>query len=190
MKVLGLRSISFVDWNRSRQSCTRTTAILLLSATMLSSGYATQSGCSFKIETEFGRQVAVASAQPLYKNGQIQFRISQGTSGVELEIRFKPGDRFKPRFSPAEVIRQLDDAQAGAELMQIKQRESLSRVKGWTHLSGAYAATFSLPEVFFARIGTGFLDFGLDLPNAFNDLHPSGFADTTGCASLMQRLKK
>lgn len=190
MRRSGLRCIIDVDWNRSCRSSARGTLIFLTLSATLSSGYAAQSGCSFKIESDSGRQVAIAAAQPLYKNGQIQFRLSRGASGAELEVRFKPGDRFKPRFSPAEVIRQLNEAQAGAELTQIKQRESLSRVKGWTYLAGTYAATFSVPETFFARIGTGFLDFGLDLPDALKDLHPSGSADTTGCASLMQRLKK
>lgn len=190
MRVSVLRHIADVDWNKSCRSSARGTLAFLSLSAMLSSSYAAQSVCSFKIVSDSGRQVAIASAQPLYKNGQIQFRISRSVSAAEFEVRFKPGDRFKPRFSTAEVIRQLNEAQAGAELTQIKQRESLSRVKGWTYLAGIYAATFLVPETFLARIGTGFLDFGLDLPDALKDLHPSASADTTGCASLIQRLKK
>ena len=52
----------------------------------LASADPAQAGCRFKLEAESGRQVAVAAAQPLYQNGQIQFRISRGTSGAELQV--------------------------------------------------------------------------------------------------------
>jgi hypothetical protein len=86
----------------------------------LASADPAQAGCRFKLEAESGRQMAVAAAQPLYQNGQTQFRISRGTSGAELQVRFKPGG--KPRFSPSEVIRQLNEVQAGAELISSASR--------------------------------------------------------------------
>jgi hypothetical protein len=147
-----------------------------------------QAGCRFKLEAESGRQVAVAAAQPLYQNGQLQFRISRGTSGAELQVRFKPGG--KPRFSPSDVIRQLNEVQAGAELIQLRQQESLRRVNGWDVVAGTYVATFAVSEALFSRIGTGFLDFGLDLPQYLTDIHPSGSADTTDCTAVFRSLKK
>ena len=147
-----------------------------------------KAGCRFNLEAKSGRQVAVAPAQPLYKNGQMQFRISRATQGAELEVRFKPGGRFKPRVSHSEVIRQLNEVEATAWLMQLQQAELLPRVKGWEFVAGTYVATFAVSEAFFSRIGTGFLDFGLDLAEAVKDIHPSGSADTTDCAALMQTL--
>ena len=167
---------------------TRTPTQFVARGTSESLAYPAQAGCRFKLEAESGRQVAVAPAQPLYQNGQMQFRISRATQGAELEVRFKPGGRFKPRFSHSEVIRTLNEVAAGARLMQLQQEESLPRVKGWEFVAGTYVATFAVSEAFFSRIGTGFLDFGLDLAEAMKDIHPNGSADTTDCAALMQTL--
>ena len=167
---------------------TRTPTQFVARRTSESLAHPAQAGCRFKLEAESGRQVAVAPAQPLYQNGQMQFRISRATQGAELEVRFKPGGRFKPRFSHSEVIRTLNEVAAGARLMQLQQEESLPRVKGWEFVAGTYVATFAVSEAFFSWIGTGFLDFGLDLANAVSDIHPSGSADTTDCAALMQTL--
>ena len=169
---------------------TRTPTQFVARRTSESLAHPAQAGCRFKLEAESGRQVAVAPAQPLYQNGQMQFRISRATQGAELEVRFKPGGRFKPRFSHSEVIRTLNEVAAGAELIQLQQAELLPRVKGWEFVAGTYVATFAVSEAFFSRIGTGFLDFGLNLAEAMKDIHPNGSADTTDCAALMQTLKK
>jgi hypothetical protein len=63
-------------------------------------------------------------------------------------------------------------------------------VKGWEVVGGTYVATFAVSEALLSRIGTGFLDFGLDLPQYLTDIHPSGSADTTDCTAVFRSLKK
>ena len=72
---------------------------------------AAQGACRFKIESESGHLAAVAQALPEFQNGQIEFRFSGASSGGYLEVRFRPDGKFKPRFTPPEVIRQLKDEQ-------------------------------------------------------------------------------
>lgn len=139
--------------------------------------------CRFKLTTESGRQVAVAAATPLYANGQLRFRISRAAPGAALEVRFKPGGKFKPRFSPTEVIQQLNEVDAGVELIESALHAILPRLKGWDVSAGACSATFAVPETLFAQIRTRFLDFGLGMPQATSDINPSGAVDTSGCAA-------
>ena len=184
MKLSYLRDISNMDGGRLG----RVAMILLTLAVSFFMADLALAVCRFKAVAESGGQVAVAAAQPLYNNGQIEFRISRPTSGAVLEVRFKPGGKFKPRFTPSQVIQQLNEVQAGVRLIQLNQQAMVRRVKGWEFIAGNYIARFEMSEAFFSQIGTGFIDFGLELPEALKDIHPTGFADTSDCLALMAQL--
>jgi len=149
----------------------------------------TFAACPFKSVLEGDKQLVTALAQPLYFNGQIEFRISRSPSGVELELRFRPSANFKPRFSASEVIQHLNDVQAGVRLTQLREEESVHRIKDWASTERGFVAIFQMSEAFYLKMGSGFFDFGLDLPQALKDIHPSGYVDTSDCGTLLANLR-
>lgn len=143
--------------------------------------------CKFKIAAESGRPVAVAQAELARQNGQMQFLLSKiGTGGV-LEVRFKRLGKFNRRFTPPEVIAQLNDggpALVGFSLVHLE--EPVRLVKGWIFTSGTYSAKYELSQRLLARMGSGYILFRLsNLSEGQLDIDPESSTDTSGCANIL-----
>ena len=148
---------------------------------------AMDSPCKFKITTESGQRVAVAQAESMRRNGQIQFRISTAKSGGVLEVRFRPSAVSKRRSLPNEVIEILNDGAARGGFDE--PMESLSRIDGWKVSSGMYSARFKISQKLISRIGSGFLDFNFaNISESIGDIDPDSSVNTSGCANLLQSL--
>ena len=148
---------------------------------------AMDSPCKFKITTESGQRVAVAQAESMRQNGQMQFRLSTTKSGGVLEVRFRPLAVSKRRSSPNEVIELLNDGEAQGSFGQ--PIESLNRIEGWKVSSGTYFARFKVSQKLISRIGTGFLRFDFaNISESRGDIDPDSSVNTSGCANIIQSL--
>lgn len=167
-------------------------ALLGIAAQVALKGSAAADKCSWRVEMQDGRRVAVSRAQPMYQNGRIEFYLmpSASTDWI-LEVRFKPGG--KPRFSSAEIISDLNDPYAGAGVViygvQIGP-SPLQLAAKWKYTKGTYIGEYLLPGTVISRLSTGWFEFGMDMANAIRDINPSGSARGGQCDAVIRSLNR
>jgi hypothetical protein len=147
-------------------------------------------GCAWRIEMENGRQVAVATGQPMHQNGKLEFRLVPRASDWQLDVRFEPK---KPRFSDTETLGMLNNpdvassSRIGIGDLHIGQ-PGFRLEAPWEYAQGAYRGRFALPDAVPSRFGSAWVTFGMDMANAVRDVTPEGSANTDQCASLINSL--
>lgn len=156
-------------------------------------GSAAGGKCSWRVEIRDGRRVAVAAAQPLHQNGKLEFGFLPGSSVWNLEVRFKPGGKFKPRLTSTDILKILNgpEASAYADIDGIGGGPPpLERLVEWKFVQGTYLGEYALPNAVISRMGRGWFGFDTDLANAIRDVNPAGSVATDHCGSLIQSLKR
>lgn len=166
--------------------------LLGIAAQVAVKGSAAADKCSWRVEMQDGRRVAVSRAQPMNQIGRIEFYLMPGaTTDWILEVRFKPGG--KPRFSSAEILNALNDpdAWAWADIGGAKLGlPPLKRSAKWKYTQGIYIGEYLLPGIVIPRISTGWFGFSMDMANAIRDINPSGSARGGQCDAVIRSLNR
>ena len=169
--------------------------MLGIAAQVTVKGSAAADNCSWRVEMQDGRRVAVSRAQPVIQpmdqNGRIEFYLMPGsTTDWILEVRFKPGSK---RLSSAEILEALNDPDAwawadigGARL----GLPPLKRSAKWKYTQGMYVGEYLLPGILIPRISTGWFGFSIDMANAIRDINPSGSARGGQCDAVIRSLNR
>lgn len=147
-------------------------------------------GCAWHIESENGRPIAIATGQPMHRNGKLEFRLVPRASDWQLDVRFEPK---RPRFSDTETLGVLNNpdvvssSRIGIGGLHIGHPGFRLEVP-WAYSHGIYSGRYALPDAVPSHFGSAWLEFGMDLANAVRDVNPEGSANTDQCASMINSL--